>query len=477
MLGVRQKLSYNAHIKKLIGYPMLIIPRILGSEIQSRIAFLEEFKTQHPAWEALVSAVLDEVGQPVAVTDAIQILHRVQRCYYAARLGLLEHKDVRDAIDDPRFPLWKNYHALPATEDQKDNLARLMFEGDVQRRAPVLIGLCDYSRDIAERIIARCINEKTDTDIMISDPVFQRRLLTHCTSQQADQFGRLVMQPHQQCTRRITLRTEQVDMVYVDPPISQDIQKHYNVAVSDEHQRSRDKFYTLTVLPTPKDAELDSIPYPDYIDLFFRMCAVDWTKVDAAHRVLIEQLNTASQVRITNDDGTDVRMSIDGFTFCNSLVAKNVPGSEVFSGVVRDSVNGVMVGKGRYMYNGKIMENITLRFEQGRVVSYEAEQGGDVLKDMIETDEGSHYVGELGIGTNPVLRQHLVNGLMVEKIGGFTDYLGTPVIVDNGNNSAIHEDLTVMLYGKNGKIYLDDQLIMDKGAFLDPRLAYLNGDH
>jgi aminopeptidase len=463
-----------------------IIPRNLGTEIQSRFAFLEEYKIQNPQWEAVISDVLEYGNQPTDMTQALTQLHRLQRCYYAARLGLLEHKDVRDAIDDPRFPQWHNYHALPTTEEQKDNLARLMFEGDKHRRAPIMLTLCDYSQDIGERIVARCAHEGTDTDVVISDPVFQRRLLTHCDEQQADRFGRLVMQPHKTCARRITLRTEQVDMLYVDPPVPAETQKSYNTAVSDEYQHSRDKFYTLTVLPTPKDAELDGIPYADYIDLFFRMCSVDWTKVDAAHQILIEQLNNASQVRITNDDGTDISMSIDGFTFCNSLVAKNVPGSEVFSGVVRDSVNGVMVGKGRYMFNGKMMENITLRFEEGRVVSYEAEHGGDVLKDMIETDEGSHYVGELGIGTNPVLRQHLVNGLMVEKIGGsfhlalgqtyrFTDYLDTPVIVDNGNNSAIHEDLTVMLYGKNGKIFLDNKLLMDQGAFLDPRLAYLNG--
>lgn len=465
---------------------MLIIPRALGAQIDARITFLNEYKSHNPQWEAVISDVLRDIDQKQDLTQALTSLHRVQRCYYAARLGLLEHKDVRDAIDDPRFPQWHNYHALPATEEQKENLARLMFEGDIQRRVPILLILCDYSRDIGERIIARCVRENADVDVVISDPVFQRRLLTHCDEQRANHFGHLVIQPHHDCARRITLRTEQVDMLYVDSPVSQDIQKAYNTTVNGEYQRSRDKFYTLTVLPTPQDAELDQIPYPDYIDLFFRMCNVDWTKVDVAHQILIEKLNAASHVRITNDDGTDLSMSIKGFTFCNSLVAKNVPGSEVFSGVVRDSVEGIMVGKGRYMFGGKMMENITLYFKEGRVVSYEAEHGGDVLKDMIETDEGSCYIGELGIGTNPVLRQHLVNGLMVEKIGGsfhlalgwsyhFTEYMGKPVIVDNGNRSTIHEDLTVMLYGKNGKIYLDDQLIMDKGMFLDPRLTYLNG--
>jgi hypothetical protein len=39
--------------------------------------------------------------------------------------------------------------------------------------------------------------------------------------------------------------------------------------------------------------------------------------------------------------------------------------------------------------------------------------------------------------------------------------------VNNGGNSALHWDLTTMLRGKGGKIYLDDRLVMDNGAWLD----------
>ena len=324
--------------------------------------------------------------------------------------------------------------------------------------------------------------------MLIADPLFQRRLLHHCDATQVNVLADIATAPHRLCARRISMRTEQVQQPYPDTPVEMDIQQAYNKAVGAYTEMLRTKFYTVTTLPTPKDAELDQLPYADYIDLFFRMCDVDWAQVDMAHQALIEQLNAGSILGMTNSDGTDVSMNIAGFTFCNSLVAKNVPGSEVFSAPHRDSVHGTVVGKGRYLFNGKLIENITLRFEHGRVVKYSAEIGQDVLTEMIETDDGSHYVGEIGIGTNPVLRTHLVNGLLVEKIGGsfhlalgncykFKDYLGTPVNVDNGNTSAIHEDLTFMLYGKQGRMYLDGQLIMDDGRFLDPRLAVLNGVH
>ena len=225
------------------------------------------------------------------------------------------------------------------------------------------------------------------------------------------------------------------------------------------------------------------------MDLFFRMCDVDWQAVDVAHKFLIAQLDAGKMLQLTNNDGTDLTMNIDGFTFANSLVAKNIPGSEVFSAPHKNSVNGRIVAKGRFSpkdSGGQIIEDMTLDFKDGKLVHYNAASGLDLLRQMVETDEGSHYVGEIGIGTNPVLRQHIVNSLMVEKIGGsfhvalgrayeYTDYLGTPVHLDNGNRSAIHWDITTMLHGKQGKMILDGTEIMTDGKFNAPELAVLNG--
>ena len=114
-----------------------------------------------------------------------------------------------------------------------------------------------------------------------------------------------------------------------------------------------------------------------------------------------------------------------------------------------------------------------------------AEKGVEHFTAFIERDPGNRYVGELGIGTNPHLKQHVVNGLLVEKIGGsfhlalggayeMTDYMGQPVHVDNGNRSKDHWDVTTMLHGAGGAIYLDGRQIMENGFFKDRRLGVLN---
>lgn len=461
----------------------------LSPRIADRMTFLHDFARQNPAQTELIQAVLADCDKPSDAATALTLIHRVQRLYKAARLGLLDVAAVRDAIDDPAFPVWSHYTAIPATDAQKDFLAKLMYEGDTQRRAPIMLNVSDYSRTIAERILERCVAEGDETDVYISDPLFQRRLLLHCDTAKAEALAQIVIEPYHYYGRAINVRIEQTQQPFPDAATpAADVMTVYNDLLRPVSALSRVKFYTLTILPTPRDAELDQLPYADYVDLFFRMCAVDWSAVNDAHRVLIDQLNNAKHLRFTNNDGTDLAMDITGFTFCNSLVFKNVPGSEVFSAPHRESAEGVVVAKGRYLFNSRLMENLTFRFEKGRVVDYSAETGMDVLTAMMEMDEGAKYIGEIAFGTNPVLRTHLVNGLLTEKIGGsfhfalgtcykFTDYMGTPVKVDNGNTSAIHEDMTVMLFGKQGRAYVDGELIMDDGRFLDPRLAVLNGAH
>lgn len=74
----------------------------------------------------------------------------------------------------------------------------------------------------------------------------------------------------------------------------------------------------------------------------------------------------------------------------------NVPTEEVFTTPHRLKVNGVVKSSLPLMRGGRI-ENFTIRFEEGRAVEYHAEVGEDLLKDIIETDEGSHYIGEVAL--------------------------------------------------------------------------------
>ena len=462
----------------------MIIPLSLGRTIEAHIGNLSSLR----GWEDITYPLIKALTQPQDTTSALDALLQLQRLSPIAALGFGHYTSLQEAFKNNTLPRWSAFASLPATMEQKHRLGDLLFEGDPAQRSPLIINLCDYGRGIGERLIERCAADGLDVEITFDDPWFHRTLLQVLDDSEIKAYALWRAGRTGEIDRRIGMRAHHTSLPYANPDNFKEKNKLYNDTVSSmRRERGRDPFFTITVLPTPEDAVLDNIPYQSYVDLFFRMCAVDWHAVDQAHRVLIAQLNEGKELHFTNSDGTDLRMHIDGFTFCNSLVAKNVPGSEVFSAPHKTSVQGRIVAKGRFIPKGQgeLIEDITLEFKDGRVVNFDARVGREILAEEINTDEGSCYAGEIGIGTNPVLQQHVVNSLMVEKIGGsfhialgnaytFHDYLGTPVQVDNGNRSKIHWDITTMLVGKEGRITLDGKTIMENGRFLDPRLSALN---
>lgn len=75
----------------------------------------------------------------------------------------------------------------------------------------------------------------------------------------------------------------------------------------------------------------------------------------------------------------------------------NIPTEEVFTLPIKDSLEGRVTSTKPLNYGGQLIKNFTLVFEKGRVVDFSAEEGYDALKTIIETDEGSHYVGEVAL--------------------------------------------------------------------------------
>jgi aminopeptidase len=60
-------------------------------------------------------------------------------------------------------------------------------------------------------------------------------------------------------------------------------------------------------------------------------------------------------------------------------------------------VNGTVYASKPLIYNGNRIENFHLTFKEGRVVDFGAEVGEETLKELINMDEGSHYLGEVAL--------------------------------------------------------------------------------
>jgi len=75
----------------------------------------------------------------------------------------------------------------------------------------------------------------------------------------------------------------------------------------------------------------------------------------------------------------------------------NLPTEEVFTSPMRGKAEGKVVASKPLSYQGQLIEDFSLTFKNGKVVSFEARKGRDVLEKMLSMDEGASYLGEVAI--------------------------------------------------------------------------------
>lgn len=75
----------------------------------------------------------------------------------------------------------------------------------------------------------------------------------------------------------------------------------------------------------------------------------------------------------------------------------NLPTEEVFTLAHADQIDGVVASTKPLPFNGTIIDNFTLQFSEGSVVSAKAETGQDALDMLLKTDEGARSIGELAL--------------------------------------------------------------------------------
>ncbi len=150
----------------------------------------------------------------------------------------------------------------------------------------------------------------------------------------------------------------------------------------------------------------------EYIHKTMRMDTKDSLKAWKEHEnALCERskfLNEAhiKTFRYTNSLGTDFTIGMpEGYKFTGARekslggvdFTANMPTEEVFSSPDRMTANGTLVASMPLIHNGNLIENFAITFKDGKVVDYRAEKGYEILKGIIETDEGSHYLGEIAL--------------------------------------------------------------------------------
>jgi len=82
----------------------------------------------------------------------------------------------------------------------------------------------------------------------------------------------------------------------------------------------------------------------------------------------------------------------------NGIVCNpNIPSEEVFTTPHALKVEGYVSSTKPLSYNGTLIDDIAVKFEGGRIVEAKAGKGEEVLRKMLDTDEGAARLGEVAL--------------------------------------------------------------------------------
>jgi aminopeptidase len=230
--------------------------------------------------------------------------------------------------------------------------------------------------------------------------------------------------------------------------------------------------WALTIWPTPALAQQAGMGTAAYAAFLERALFLDrpdpvaaWGELRAFQAELIERLRDGREIRIEAPD-TDLRLRVAGRTWVNSDGRRNMPSGEVFTGPHEDSATGRIRFTVPSAPGGQDVEDVTLEFDQGRVVTSRAARGEAYLRATLATDPGASLLGELGIGTNFGIDRPTGTILLDEKLGGTVHLAVGRSYPETGgvNESAVHWDLICDLRA-GGRLSLDGATLLEDGRF------------
>ena len=228
--------------------------------------------------------------------------------------------------------------------------------------------------------------------------------------------------------------------------------------------------WTVTKHPTPAAAQKAGMSTAGYETFVYDAVNKDWDEQERFQAQMVDLLDDASEVRIVAGETTDITMSVEGMVAENDTCTNNVPGGEVFTAPVPDSVEGHVTFDYPVVFQGRDVENARLEFEDGEVVDYSADRNEETLGTALDRDSGSRRIGELGIGMNRDIDRFTYDMLFDEKMGDTVHLALGRAYEENvpdgmeRNESDLHLDMLVDM-STDARIEFDGEVVQRNGVF------------
>lgn len=135
----------------------------------------------------------------------------------------------------------------------------------------------------------------------------------------------------------------------------------------------------------------------------------EWEKHNAVLKKKYEYLNSLKlkELKYKSSNGTDLRVGLiedclfaggSEYTLGSGIEFNpNIPSEEIFTTPMRGDADGIVYATKPLSYQGELIENFSIRFENGKAIEVHAEKNEELLKKMISMDETACYLGECAL--------------------------------------------------------------------------------
>lgn len=153
--------------------------------------------------------------------------------------------------------------------------------------------------------------------------------------------------------------------------------------------------------------------YEKLFNVIMNICMVDtddpiknWDKYLEKLKKLSEKLNNLQikSMHYKNSLGTDLYIQMPDNSLWLSAgddkdlqMLVNMPSYEIFSSPDYKKTNGIVYSSRPLSYAEGFIDEFYIKFENGKVIDYDAKVGKDILKAIIESDSNSCYLGEVAL--------------------------------------------------------------------------------
>lgn len=240
-------------------------------------------------------------------------------------------------------------------------------------------------------------------------------------------------------------------------------QKAQGIVSSARWQNTR---WLLTRVPNAAFAQQAGLDLDTVMDMYFDACLLDYASIRKKWLAWSRELFGAKEVHLKGKN-TNLRMSVQGRPWGEPDASFNLPGAEMDTSPIEDTVNGYIWFENPGVLGGRMMHDIYLEWENGKLIKASASTNEDFLLQILSTDQGASKVGEFSLGLNEQLHTFTNDILWDEKMYGTAHIaLGRADKRTGGTNeSLIHWDIVKDLRDQ-GEVSVDGRIILRNGKLL-----------